>query len=307
MGKLAQRVGPINDADRLRTLLDDCETMVASLNKLNVRDLVAAMDSAHSSIDALTLSGSDVRGEVSRLQSIDDRVKRRADEVVKLLGGRDSYASLKAASATSAELVVWQLDRELDIRRREFLKRIGLWLAISVVLVIAIYIASPVLFPPDPVGDAVAIASRSLDKNDIPTALAAIDSTLLKMPTNTDLLIWKGILLEMSGDFSGSQTSYAQGLANANSDIDYYLERAITFVRIGESLKVITDTNTVLLKYPDSAEAYYIRATGYEGIGKRSEAMDDLQKSADLAQAAGNDALFAQSRVRLGTLMQAGR
>lgn len=306
MGKLAQTVGPINDADKLRLLIDDCEKEIASLSDKNVRDLIVNINDAHVLAVGISASGGDIRGEVSRLVTTDDRIVRRAGEVVRLLGGRQNYVTLRSQVAQQSDLVIWHLDRELDTLRTRFIRRIGIICAIMAVVVIAVYIASPVLFPPDPVGDAVAIASRSLDLKDLPAAMAAIDSTLLKMPTNTDLLIWKGILMEKSGDIAGGNQSFELGLANASSETDFFLERAITFVRIGDSNRVITDTNTIIAKYPDSAEAYYIRATGYEGVGKRVEAMADLQKSADLAQAAGNDALFAQSRVRLGTLMQAG-
>ncbi len=307
MGKLSQAIGPINDADRLRLLIDGCEESLASLNTHNARQLMLDADAAHHLASQLTAESADVRGEMGRLVTIDDRIVRYARDVVNSLGGRQSYSDFRKTAAQDFALPIWQLDQVLDAMRSRLLKRIGVTIGIFIVILIAGYIARPVLFPPDPVGDAVALATRSLQVNDVPGAVAAIDSTLLKMPTNTDLLIWKGILLEKTGDLTGSAKSYALGLANATSDKDFYLERAITFVRVGESAHVITDTNTVLAKYPDNAEAYYIRATGYEGMGKRVEAMADLQKSADLAQAAGNDALFAQSRVRLGTMMQAGQ
>ncbi|HEY3290245.1 MAG TPA: hypothetical protein VGK87_08975, partial [Anaerolineae bacterium] len=147
----------------------------------------------------------------------------------------------------------------------------------------------------------------SLQSNDITGALAAVNSTLSQIPTSTDLLIWKGILLEKTGDMAGSKSSFDLGLTSATSDKGFYLQRAITYVRLGDSPHVIADMNTVLAKYPDTAEAYYVRASGYEGVGKRTEAMADLTKCADLAQAAGNDALYAQAKVRLGTLMQAGQ
>ena len=77
-------------------------------------------------------------------------------------------------------------------------------------------------------------------------------------------------------------------------------------MRIGDFQRVLTDTNQLIQMYPDLAEAYYMRASGYEGLGQRTQAMADLEKCGELAQAQGNDTLYAQSRVRLATLMQAG-
>lgn len=307
MGKLSQDAGPINQSGRLRELIDQSEKALAVLNSENARQLLLDVDQAYVLLDSLIASGADLRGEQNRLSTIDERVVKDAAKVVRSVGGRRAYILLRDTTAKEKSIRIWALDQQLDANRNSLLQRLGILIGIIAVILAAGYIARPVLFPPDPVGDAVAAATRSLQTNDIPGALAAVDSTLSQIPTSTDLLIWKGILLEKAGDLAGSKHYFELGLASVISDKDFYLDRAITYVRIGDSPHVISDMDILLAKYPDNAEAYYVRASGYEGVGKRAEAMADLAKSAELAQATGNDALYAQAKVRLGTMMQAGQ
>ena len=52
------------------------------------------------------------------------------------------------------------------------------------------------------------------------------------------------------------------------------------------------------------AEAYYLRASGYELKNDLKAAVADLEKCASLAEAQNNESLFATTRIRLGNLMQ---
>jgi tetratricopeptide (TPR) repeat protein len=306
MGKLSQDIGVLNEADQLRTLIDDCEKALAALSPESARRLMLNADAAHRLLEQLVSSGADLRGEAARLGTVDERIVRNARPIVQSLGGRAELAALRQQIAPGTDARWWLLDHELDVRRQGLFRQIGAIIVVIAMVLLAGYIARPILFPPDPVDDAVNAATRALETNGIPGAIAAIDSGLTKVPTSTELLIWKGILLEKSGNSQAGSASYQQALAYAASDHDFYLQRAMAFVQLGDYARVVTDTTTVIQKYPDAADAYYVRASGYEGLGKRNEAIADLEKCGELAQAAGNDALFAQARVRMGTLMQGG-
>ncbi len=82
------------------------------------------------------------------------------------------------------------------------------------------------------------------------------------------------------------------------------LERAQVSVMLGDNDRVIADATRAIELNPNSAEAYYIRSSGYEGREELERAIEDLDKTSQLAQAAGNDTLFATARIRTGTLMQ---
>jgi tetratricopeptide (TPR) repeat protein len=73
---------------------------------------------------------------------------------------------------------------------------------------------------------------------------------------------------------------------------------------LGNFEQVITDTTRLINAYPDLAEAYFIRASGHESRNDSAQAIQDLEQAARIAEAAGNDTLYATARVRLGMLMQ---
>jgi tetratricopeptide (TPR) repeat protein len=304
MGKLTQTVSVLNDADKLRDQIDECEKSLAALDASTARKLMLDANMAHRTLEELTGAGADMRGEEARLQSVDDRIIKKARTIVTLLGGRQALAALREQTAPGTTGRWWMLDHELDLARQRLLKRIATFIGVIVVILIAGYIARPVLFPPDPVGDAINAATNALYKQDMTAVQAAIDEGLTQVPTSTELLIWKGYLYEKAGDQQAADASYDLALTSAGSDKEFLLQRSMDFMRLGEYARVVTDTTTIIQKYPDSAEGYYMRASGYEGQGERELAMADLEKCGELAQAAGNDSLYAQSRVRLATLMQ---
>lgn len=307
MGKLTQNVTKISEADFLRELLDDCEKILASLDTAGVKQLLSKMSEASRMLDSLAAGGFDIRGESARFTTIEERIVRYARQIVKLAGGRDAFVAYRSKTMPHTEQRFWMLDKEISRLNQQILRQLGIYAAIIVVILVAGYIARPVLFPPDPVGDAVTLASRALYDSDPDAAFQAIDDGLAQKPESVDLWIWRGYLLESRDDSIGSQEAYDQALLFAGSDKDFLLLRAMIFVRLGDSERVLTDTNLLIERYPDFAEAYYVRASGYEGTGATLEAIDDLEKCGELAQNEGNETLFAQARVRMATLMQALR
>ena len=304
MGKLTQTVSVLNDSDKLRDQIDDCEKSLAALDAGAARKLMLDANMAHRTLEALVGAGADMRGEEARLQSVDDRIIKKARTIVTLLGGRQVLIALREQTAPGTTERWWLLDHELDMARQRFLKRIATFVGVIVVILIAGYIARPVLFPPDPVGDAINAATNALEKQDLAGVQTAIDEGLTIVPTSTELLIWKGYLYEKAGNQQAADAAYGEALTSAGSDREFLLQRSMDFMRLGEYARVVTDTTTLIQKYPSSPEGYYMRASGYEGQGERTLAMADLEKCGELAQAAGNDSLYAQSRVRLATLMQ---
>ncbi len=305
--RLTQEVGELNDADRLRSLLDGCEKRLAALTIDTTPQLLRDTQTAHELLAQLQAAGADVRGEAARLDTIGERIVTNASAVIKNLGGRDPYNRLRAELAPDATECWWTLDKVLEQSHTRLIKRLLILIGILVAILAAGYIARPVLFPPDPVGDAESAATRALQSNNLPVALQAINTGLAALPTNTELLVWKGILQQKSGDMVASTQTFSAAMKTVGSDKKFYLVRALANVRMGDSASVITDTTTLLNRYPDYAEAYYVRATGYEGVGDRNAAIADLEKCSALAQKSGDDTLFAQSRVRLATLLQAGK
>jgi tetratricopeptide (TPR) repeat protein len=307
MGKLSQVVGALSEADRLRELIGECEKYLARLDVANVRLLLQTADTAHQLVGQIESPDADIRGEEARLAAVDERILRYASQIVKLLGGRTALIQFREQISHEPYERFWMLDLEMDLARKKFLERLGIFAAVIVIVLVIGYLARGILFPPDPAGDAIALATRALQQNDSLGAIQAITTGLTIVPTNTELLVWQGILLELRGDNANAQKSYDAAQSILHSDKEFYLTRAMTFVRLGDYNRVITDTNYIIERYPDDPDAYYVRASGYEGIQAITKAIADLEKCSELAQAEGKETLYAQARVRYATLLQSMR
>jgi tetratricopeptide (TPR) repeat protein len=305
MGKLTQGSVALNESDELRDYIYESEKSLVRIEPESARHLMISANEAHRVYRTLEADGVDVRAEAARLNGVDERIRREARPIVKALGGREALVALRQQVAPVAPELFWMLDQELDQRKQALIKRLVYTGIGLVVFLIVAAITKPIWLPPNPANDAEVAATRALADNNLPGALAAIQDGLKITPTNSELLIWQGYFYDKQGDAAASAQSYDQAKAQFPSEVDFLVNRALVLVRFGEYDKVVDDTNKAIALNPNSAEAYYLRASGWEGTGDRVKAMADLNTCADLANAQGNDALYATAKVRLGNLMQA--
>ena len=302
MGKLQQELSQLNDADALRELLRTSERALAAITPTSAPELLTDIEDAHQLVVRLKKGGADMRPEQGRLGTLDDRVVREAGKIVKAVGGPTQFAALRGQLNPASTEPRWQLDEILAEGRRRGIRQLLIGLSVVAVVLFAGWLARDFLFPPDPAGDAVNAAQRALQTNDTTLAVTEINTGLTKVPTSTQLLLWKGALLEMKADPAAAASfNEAHSLMNEH---DFLLERSQVYLLLGDYKRTVGDMDTLIAQAPESAEAYYMRGGAYEALGQKANALDDINKAASLAEAQGNDALFATAKVRLGMLMQ---
>ena len=302
MGKLQQEVGILNEGDALRALIGECEKALVAINAQNVGPLLTNVAEAHRLLDRLRTSGADVRAEEARLQTVDERMIRNAKQIVAAVGGTQQFIALRQQIAPHLRERWWNLEEEVVAARRQLFKRFAIGAAVLVAIGIVGFLLRGVLFPPNPVGDAVFAAQAALREGDVQKAIQAIEQGLGAEPSSTTLLIWKGALLERQNDPAGAAA--LEAARSALGEKDYLLEKAQVNLLLGENDRVIADMTRLIETIPDPAEAYYIRATAFENKNELWRAIRDLEAASEIAQRTGNDTLFATARIRMGVLMQ---
>ena len=303
MGKLQQDVGILNESDELREKIGDIEKLLVSITPESAPALLRKNTESHALLDRLADGGADMRAERSRLDTIDDRLVNYAPQIVKVLGGPASFAALRNEFAGAyADSRWWRLDDEVAAANRSRLIKIGVGVGALLVVLLLGFLLRGILFPPDPVGDALFGVQAGLRENDVPRALNSVGLGLTKLPTNTTLLVWQGVLLKMQND-PRSENSFAKAKEIAGEE-QFLLERAQVSIQLNNNDQAISDATRAIELNPKSAQAYYLRSSGYEGKDELQRALDDLDKASTLAQEAGNDTLYATARIRAGTLMQ---
>jgi tetratricopeptide (TPR) repeat protein len=304
MGKLQQETGALNEGDELRGLIADAEKLLASLSAAGARELMTVTTEAQHLLFRLDQSGSDVRPEAARLDTIQQRIIKQARQIVDGVGGERAFVTLREKVNPGTPEAWWQLESVLAAQRAQRLKQVAAAVVATLLILVVGYVFRGVLFPPDPIGDAVNAAQRALQVQDVPAAQQALDLGLSQFPTNTTLLIWQANVLELRNDPRAAEV-IATARANAQEP-RFSLEKSQIDLQFGQDERVIAEMTMFINRFPEQAEAYFLRASAYENKRDVSSALTDLKKASDIAQRQGNDTLYATARIRLGTLMQSG-
>ncbi|MCS6773146.1 MAG: hypothetical protein NZ693_03425 [Thermoflexales bacterium] len=303
MGKLQQNVGALNEGDVLREALAQCERALVTLNADTVRQLLCNLAQAERLVASLQAAGADVRPEALRLETVQTRLLRQPNRVLSAVGGVKAYAMLREQLAPlDRSARWWRLDEVAAEQRKHLWMRLGVVAAVLAGIIALGYLFRDTLFPADPVNDAIFAAQAALSQGEVGIALEAIRSGLEQAPENPALLIWRGVLTA-SSDSEASARDFDRARA-ALGELEFLLERASVWLSAGAPERALEDADAAVARAPDRAEAYFLRATAREQLGQRALALQDLERTAELAQASGNDVLFATARVRIGMLLQ---
>ena len=315
MGKLQQESVPLNDADLLRSLLDDCERGLANLSsRTTAQQLILDFESVDKLCQKLRGEGLDLRAEDGRIESMETSLVRQAGKVVQLVGGPRTYARFRTEQNGLFNDSYWGLDTIVAAGHAKNLRAIGTVALVMAAMFALGYVFRAQLFPPNPVGDATSAAENAVRSRNYELGATAIAAGLRITPTNVTLLTWQAALSESLGFSSQSDTAF-DALKKRLGDSDLYLERGQVYLRLDKPDKAISDFSAEISLHPQLIDAYYLRASAYEvrrssrltDADRRLDltaALDDLQTCTRLAEEQHNDVVLASAKLRLGMLMQ---
>jgi tetratricopeptide (TPR) repeat protein len=297
----------VND---LRELLAQARKMVDDLPGSGARaqTLLFQLDAIQDLFARLKDSGADLRAETTRMESIESALRSKDFILLRQLEAAGGLAACRAAANPTPEQWWWFLDEGLaqkeKSQKRQTLRTLGI---VAAVLLIAVALYRFVLAPDTSttrVMDKTSQAEAALKEGDLAGATLAYRQAAELQPDNPELQAWVGVLEEMQGNTEASAEAYANAERLAGSPAHYYVLRGTARSGAGVLDLAIADAQAALAIEPDSAEAYLLLGGVYETQGEDRQAMQALQKAAELAEAGGNSALAATIKIRLGMLGQ---
>ncbi|MDH7474614.1 MAG: tetratricopeptide repeat protein [Anaerolineae bacterium] len=193
-------------------------------------------------------------------------------------------------------------------RRRRLLRNGVIIGAVMLILLAVASVAYHRFLAPDPLTrQTMALlgeAETLLDQGDFPGALEKYQAVLDIAPTNTEALIWTGVLAQQLGQEERARQAFAAARAGAESEVGFLIERGMAYVRLNQLDAAQADAEAALALDPNSAEAHFLLGGVYESQGRSQEAIAEWQQAADLAQQSGNNALYVLISTRLAMLLQ---
>ena len=296
-------------ADEMRDLLDSAERRLTNLRGTG-KDVVQLLDwldriavlAAQAEID-----GADLRPELGRLQTIEARLRERAALIVREAGAELHRARLEAEA--TPDRWWWYVDEIAAAAWRRQLRRLGL-VALGIAgVVFVIWFVFYVLYPEDPKVAAVqrlqGVAERSLNKGDLPGALAAYEEAVQTDPEDPSLVIWIGVLQEQLGQKEISVQKFNEAETMFGDHLRFLLERGRAYAILGLNDAALADFDAAVALNPESAEGQLLRGGILEAQGKVDEALAAYELASSAAQE-NQPELAAVARMRLGTLLQRG-
>lgn len=148
------------------------------------------------------------------------------------------------------------------------------------------------------------LAERYVMDGDINAALAEYEAARAIDPSDTDILIWLGLLYERQERSREAQETFAEAERLVGGRAEFLVMRGFAYGQLGDVEKALADGQDAVALNPDLAQAHLVLAGAYEVQGDARRALEELEITAQLAQKDGNDSLYVIAKTRQAMLMQ---
>ena len=299
-------------ATNLVTLRDKIRELEVSLANLRGRGKrVVALLKLRDEIDeamARLGQGFDLRPERTRVETIDNILYRKAGAVLLELSASGGLRTAREQAKPPEQRWWWFLDEYVaEKRRRSAIRAITVVLGIAAVLLIGNF-AMDRFFGLSPEEKEARVftlqAEQAIQRGDFDQAIAEYEKALEILPDAADVHLQLGVLYEQEGEETKSEAALRRAEELVGDRARFLTALARMYSDVGLADKALAEVNEAIALNPESAEAFLIRATIHENADEYQLAIDDLDRSADLAQASGQDELYVLARMRLGMLLQ---
>ena len=295
-------------ADRVRQTLDEAEIRMSNIRRAGpqVLELLHLFDQTADTLVELEELGVDVRAERSRFETIQHQIRGRQRRFLAEAG----VALLKerAAVQPARERWWWFLDEALADQRARGLRRTLIGVVATAALLAVVWLAyDRFLAPPAEVREAfqrTANGESLVEAGDLRAALAEFEAAAALDPEDPQPWLWQGVIYSELDKSGQSQTAFDMARSLSETDLDFLLGRSMTYLRAKNVAAARADAEQAVRENPSSGYAYYLRANVATEEGDYAAAVADLDKAAELAQAAGNTQLEATARTQRAMVIQ---
>jgi len=300
----------LTPADEVRDLLAQLEAKVARLGRGQEPEAQAILDlfdAIAARLAELHAGGQVLRAEEARWEAVSAAFRRKAGAFLGALGGAGALAEARRARQPDPDAWWWTIDQWLLEKRRVQLRRIVLWAAVAVVVLLLLGALYQRFLAPDPatrerLRHEQAANSLTMD-GDLAGALGEVEQALGYAPGDPDLLALKGVLQQKLGQFVAEDT-FAAAEKAAGSREAFLITRAQMYLRVADGKSMLADAQEVVTANPQSAPGYLLLGQADQMLGNNQDAIAAFEKSSKLAGEQNDPQLAAIARMNLATLLQ---
>jgi len=295
-------------ADRLREALDLAELRVTNLRGAGsqAQELLHLLDQSARGLAELETLGADVRAERVRFETVQRQLRRRQGRFLAEAGM--ALREERAAAQPDRARWWWFLDEEAARQRQYQLRRVLTWgLVIVLLLIVAGLVYDRFIAPPPQVRQAFQHNTRGeslIEERALREALAEFEAAAALTPDNPDPWLWQGVIHFELNELADAQEAFDTARSLYETSFDFLLDRSMAYLRIGDLAAASADVEQAITQNPQAGLAYYMRANVAAAQADYAAALADLERAADLAQAAGDTQLEAAARTQRAMVVQ---
>jgi hypothetical protein len=291
--------------------LDQLEVEVSKLGQgigVKAEEILFGLDAVRNRLDDLENQGRTAKGEEAQFEYITNTLRNNSRAFIRELGGIETLTALRSKRQPDRKAWWWFLDEIQSTKIKGTLKRWLIWVGgIIVVLIILSAIYQRFLAPSPAMQAALTYESdieNSLINGDLNGALNMANQGLAIAPDDVTLMILKGITQIKLGQTNDGTLTLSQAEKLAGNEESYLLQRALIYIRSGDSKSALSDAQSIVAINPQSAEGYFYEGLAYQNLNDIQKAYAVFDKAQALADSQGKTALVATIRLDMGLLLQ---
>ncbi len=282
--------------------------VVAPADGGGVTELYGWLDEIAAAWPALIASGSDLRAEKARWQSLQDQVSTRSRAVLQAWKREGGLPAARFAADPVRDNWWWWLDEQVAAQRASSRKRAVL-IVVAVVAVLALgSLVLRVLFPVDPVvRDVYRLsedARRALEVGDTAGALASFQQAVERSPDDLQLRVMVGVLAEMLGDSATASDAFAAAQAVSPDEASFYTERGFGYLEVKLSEKALADGQQAVALAPQDGRAWMLVGSASEAVGDAAGAYYAYSQASQVSEES-DPQITAMARIKMAGMLQA--
>jgi tetratricopeptide (TPR) repeat protein len=296
-------------AEELRQVLARLETSVAAIGHKHGGagvEILDLFDQADTLIKQIVSSGGDLAPELTRFETLTQQLDKKKGAFLEGIGGAGLLQELRDAARPEEDRWWWYVDVNLDqenrLRRARVLRRSAI-IALGLIVFASLYLLF--LAPDEATRERYRHeqgAELALTRGDLASALIETDLALVYAPDDDELIILKGVVLDLQGDHEQAQDLYDRVRAQLGEGEAFLISRAQIYMVANRADLALVDAQRTLELDANSALGYLVMGNANTVLGNYFEAATNYERASELAGISGDVELQGMARVQLANV-----
>ena len=295
----------------LNEILDTIENNLGKLGEgmsVDPKKILSEMDEVSIRLKSASTQEHPHKSEEAQFEYIGKTLQKYAGLFIHTIGGTAALSTLRARHNPPAENWWWYIDQWLDQKRSSAIRKFVITAGIIVIVFASLAIVYQHFLAPSKVTqqkyDSISNAQQLMATGDYANALTQINLALASSPNDTDLLIYKGVLLVKLGQQDQANSAFAQAEKFLNNHETLLTTRTLFYLQAADPKSAMVSAQEVIKYDPKSAEGYFYLGKSQELLGDQTDALNNYNQAFNLADSQGKTELAATIKISLAMMLQ---